>query len=238
MAIQSITPKRLIRDSLISVIPIYKPLLILYIPSLIVSLLKFVIPELLFSIVGTLYYLSIGSIFFGATIVFCYKKLNKEEITIYQSLKKALEKFPELLFLNILKIFLLPLLILFPRFYFLLSLVLIKNLPIADVFKRCWQMTKGYGWQIFWNLVMLKLISDFLHFLPSLVSASIFGFNISVWDINREESSIATSALIINRLLTIATTFFCYYPFSIVYIISMFTRLLSLEKINLNSVRM
>lgn len=234
MTTQSITPVRLLRDSLISVIPIYKSLLILYTPLMILSLSKFVIPELSFRVVSYLYDFLINTIFDGALIFFSYKKLNQEEVTILQSLQKAIEKFPELLFLDTLRF--LVLITWFPRLYFLRSLVLIKDYSSSEVFKQCWQLTRGYGWQIFWNYLTLWFIFIVLSFIPSLISASIF--DVSVWDINREELSITNSALIVNRLLILAINFFVAYPLSITYNMLMFVRLLALEKRNLSSVAM
>ncbi len=77
MLTPSITPVRLLRDSLISVIPIYVSLLVFRIPGLIFSLLQFVIPETLFTVLGYLYFLSIGTTLNGAVIFFTYNKLNQ-----------------------------------------------------------------------------------------------------------------------------------------------------------------
>lgn len=244
MATQSITPKRLLRDSLISVIPIYSSLLVFRIPRLIFSLLQFLIPEILYStVIELLYLFSIGIIFYGAILVFTYKKLNQEEVTISQSLKKATEKFLELIIIVIISFFLLitsPFYAYshtcFPRLYFASFLVMNNGYTPADAFKRSWQLTKGYGWQIFWNILSIVLIWWVLSFLPSLISASIFG--VSVWDINRRELSTTHAAFIWDRLLTITISSLIYIPFHIVYVTLMFIRLLALEKRNSGSVTM
>ncbi|BAY43396.1 hypothetical protein SAMD00079811_09760 [Scytonema sp. HK-05] len=235
MTTQSITPVRLLRDSLISVLPIYKSLLIFFIPSLILSLSKLVIPKILFSIIDELYFLSIGAVFFEAALFFCYKKLNQEEITISQSLQKAIENFPKILFLRICLSPLLLILFLFPRLYFVFSLVIIKDLSTRDVFKRCWQLTKGYGWQIFWNFLTLILISNVLDFISSLISESIFGVS---GELNGGELSTSDPAFVLNRLLTTAINFFVYNPLLTIYVTLMFIRLLALEKRKLGSVAM
>lgn len=237
MTTQPITPKRLIQDSLISAIPIYGSLLVFRIPSLIFSLLQFVITEISYDVITLAYTFSIGTILYGAAVFFSYKKLNQEEITISQSLEKANEKFLELILLLITNGFLLffPFSftsIWFPRLYFASFLVMNNGYSTADAFKRSWQLTKGYGWQIFWNVLSLVLIGLVLRFLPSLISASIFG--VSVWDINRGESS-TTDAGILNRLLTITIFSLIYAPLQIIYLILMFMRLLALEKRKLGS---
>lgn len=56
MTTQLIKPGRLIRDSLILVIPIYTSLLVFRIPGFIFSLLQFVIPEIWFTVLGSLYF--------------------------------------------------------------------------------------------------------------------------------------------------------------------------------------
>ncbi|WP_414587867.1 hypothetical protein [Scytonema sp. PCC 10023] len=228
MTTQSINPVRLLRDSLISVIPIYKSLLILYTPLMILSLSNFVIPKILFSIIGGLYSLSIGTVFYGAALFLCYKKLNQEDITIFQSLQKALEKFAEFLFLQILYFVLLLPLILFPRLYFVFPLVIIKDFPTAYAFKRSWQLTKGYGWHIFWNLLTLRLIRIALPFISSLISASIF--RVSVWELNRGELLTTHPAFVFDRLLTTAIYFFVYNPLLTIYVTLMFVRLLAFKK--------
>ncbi|MBV6628016.1 MAG: hypothetical protein KI793_34710 [Rivularia sp. (in: Bacteria)] len=234
MTTKSIKPGRLIRDSLITVIPIYRLLLVFYIPRLILYLLKFVIPNILLSnILDQLYSLSIGSIFGGAALFFSYKKINKEKTTIDQALQKAIKKFSELLLLSIiLSLLFIPDFI--PRLWFVLYAVMIEDYSIADAFKRSWQLTKGYGWQIFRSILIVKSILWVLIFLPSLISASTFG--ISVWDINRGELLTNNPAFIFNRLLTICINLFVYNPFMTMYQVLMFVRLLALEKRKLDSV--
>lgn len=46
-------------------------------------------------------FFSIGTIFYGAVIYFTYKKINHQEVTISQSLQKAIEKFSENLILQL-----------------------------------------------------------------------------------------------------------------------------------------
>jgi hypothetical protein len=231
MLTQSITPVRLLRDSLISAIPIYTSLLVFRIPRLIFSLLQFVIPEILFTVLDYLYILSIGTVLYGAVIFFIFKKLNQEEITISQSLQKATEKFSEISILNIL--YCLLLIILSPRLYFALHFIIIKNYPAPDAVKRCWLLTKGYGWRVFWNFLIISLINEILNFIPSLISASIFG--VSVWEVNSDTLSATHPAFVVNKLLALAISNFIYQPFFIVFVTLMFVRLLTVDKIKLGS---
>ena len=76
MTTQPITPKRLIQDSLISAIPIYGSLLVFRIPSLIFSLLQFVITEISYDVITLAYTFSIGTILYGAAVFFSYKKIK------------------------------------------------------------------------------------------------------------------------------------------------------------------
>ncbi|MEH2459168.1 hypothetical protein [Nostoc sp.] len=231
MLTPSITPVRLLRDSLISVIPIYTSLLVFRIPRLIFDLLQFVIPEILFTVIDHLYILSIGTILSGAGIFFTYKKLNQEEVTIYKSLQKAIEKFSEILILQIFNRLLL--LILFPRLYFAFYLIIIKNYPAPDAVQRCWLLTKGYGWRILGNLLILTIINSILNFLPSLISASIFG--VSVWEVNSDTLSATHPAFFVKKLFEIAIYSFIAQPLFIVFITLMFVRLLARDKIKLGS---
>ncbi|MEM1393621.1 MAG: hypothetical protein AAF630_00855 [Cyanobacteria bacterium P01_C01_bin.38] len=233
MTTQSIKPGRLIRDSLILVIPIYTSLLVFRIPGFIFSLLQFVIPEIWFTVLVSLYFLSINIIFYGAVRHFTYKKINHQEVTISQSLQKAIEKFSELILLSTFFSLYIPILG-FPRLWFVYHAVMIEDYSIADAFKRSWQLTKGYGWQIFWNFLILMPISWVRTFLPSLISASIFG--ISVWDINREGLLTTDPAFIFNKLLTISVYSLIYFPLVTIYELLIFMRLLALEKRKLDSV--
>ena len=111
---------------------------------------------------------------------------------------------------------------------------MIEDYSIADAFKRSWQLTKGYGWRIFWNFLILTPISWVRTFLPSLISASIFG--ISVWDINREGLLTTDPAFIFNKLLAISVYSLMYFPLVRIYELLIFMRLLALEKRKLDSV--
>lgn len=231
MLTPSITPVRLLRDSLISVIPIYTSLLVFEIPKLIFSLLQFVIPEILFTVLGYLYFFSIDTTLKVAVRFFTYKKLNQEEVTISQALQKATEKFSEIIILQILYSFLL--LSIFPRFYFVFHLIIIKNYPVPDAVQRCWLITKGYGWRIFGNLLIINIIQNILNFIGSLITASIFG--VSVWEVNSDALSATNPAFIVNNFLEIAISYFIYRPLSTVFMTLMFVRLLARDKIKLGS---
>ncbi|MDF5736073.1 MULTISPECIES: hypothetical protein [unclassified Nostoc] len=231
MLTQSITPIRLLRDSLISVIPIYTSLLVFIIPGFIFSLLQFVIPKIWFTVLANLYFLSIGTIFNVALIFFAYKKLNQEEVTIYQALQKATEKFSEILIFEIFQVLLL--LFFFPRLYFGDYLIIIKNYPAPDAVQRCWLLTKGYGWRIFGNLLIINIIQQILNFIGSLITASIFG--VSVWEVNSDALSATNAAFIVNNFFQIPIYYFIYRPLSKVFVTLMFVRLLARDKRKLGS---
>lgn len=223
----TLSPKNLIRDSFIAIIPFYKPFLVFFIPRLILSLLTFVISRNLWIVIYLLYIFSLRPIVFGGILYFCYKKLNQEDVTISRSLQKATEKFSELLLLRIFQYLLLIGTILFPRLYFVPYLVMVEDYPIADVLKRCWKLTKGYGWQIFWNLLLLGVIGNVLSFLASLISSAIFG--VSVWDLNQGKFLMTDPAFAFDRLLTVAIFFFVYFPLQFVYETLMFMRIRNLD---------
>ena len=241
MTTKSIKPVRLIRDSIISTVPIYKSLLVFFIPgffipTFIFSLLKFVIPEILFKIINYLYLFSISPILSGAIFLFSYKKLNKEKITISQALQQAFNKFPALLLLEVMRYFLYLIPPFFPRFYSVFFTVIIDDYSLADSFKRSWQLTKGYGWRIFWITLTILFIPGVLNFFSSLISASIFG--VSVWELNRGGLLASDPAFIMNILLTISVYFLIYLPLINIYKLLIFMRLLGLEKRKLDSVTM
>jgi len=231
MLTPSITPVRLLRDSLISVIPIYTSLLVFIIPRFIFSLLQFVIPKIWFTVLASLYYLSIGTISNVALIFFSYKKLNQEEVTISQALQKATEKFSEMLIFEIFQR-LLPL-VFFPRLYFGDYLIVIKNYPAPDAVQRCWLLTKGCGWRVFGNFLIINTILNILNFIVSLITASIFG--VSVWEVNSDALSATNPAFIFNKFFTIAIFYFIYGPLYTVFATLMFVRLLARDKIKLGS---
>ena len=221
-----LNPKNLIQDSFIYMRPIYGFLLIFFIPRLILDLLTFDIPEKSRIIIYLLYFFSIDNLVWGGTIFFVYHKLNGEEVTLFQSLQKGIEKFSELLFARIL-LFGFRLLIC-PRLYFAPYLVMVENRPITDVFKQCWQLTRGYGWQILWNfLIIFRFVPNVL---ISLISASIFG--VSVRDLNLAETAFA-----FDRLLTIAINYFLFYPFFRIYFVLIFVKILNSKQNKVRSSR-
>lgn len=228
-----LNPKILIRDSFIYLRPIYGFLLILWFPWLILALLTFAIPKNLAIIISSLYFFSLDNLVWGGAIFFVYQKLNGEEVTLFQSLQKALEKFSSLIFARILLFGFI--LYICPRLYFVPYLVVVENYPITDVFKRCWQITRGYGWQIFWNyLIIPTFVPNILSFLSSLITGSIFG--VSVWDLNRNKYFITEPPFAFDRLLTIAIYFFLFYPFFRVYFVLMFAKILNSKKRKLDLV--
>lgn len=227
-----LSPKILIRDSFISIIPFYKLCLVFWIPWLISSLLTFFIPQNFWLIIELLRSLSLGTILWGAIIYFNYKKINQEKVTILQSFKKGIEKFLELLFLAILRYILFY--SIFPRLYFVDYLVVVENYPVTDAFKRCWKMTKGCGWQIFCNFITIRILYGMLSFLSSLIISAIFG--VSVWELIRQKFLMAEPAFAIDRLLTFTIYFFVGNPLGYVYRTLMFIRIrnLNLDKKNLD----
>jgi len=222
-----LNPKILIRDSFVYMRQIYGFLLIFSIPRLTVILLVLFIPLKSWRIINLLYFFSIDNLVWGVANFFVYQKLNGEEVTLFKSLQKALEKFSFLIFARIL-LFGLGLYIC-PRLYFVPYIVVTKNYPITDVFKQCWQLTRGYGWQIFWNyLIINTLVPDVLSFLSSLITASIFG--VSVWGLNANKYLITEPAFTFDRLLTITIYFFLFFPLFRVYLLLIFVKILNAKK--------
>ncbi|HIK06956.1 MAG TPA: hypothetical protein IGS40_20075 [Trichormus sp. M33_DOE_039] len=233
MLTPSITPIRLLKDSLRLMLLVYINLLFFLIPYIILSLSKFAVSEIAFSLIYILYYFSLGILVIGARVFLVYKKLNYEDVTVYDSLRVTINKFPEIIFLEVINL-LGIITFLLPRLYFVRYLVIIEDLTTAEAIKRCWYMTKGYGWQIFWNLLTFSFsIRTTLNILSSLITAFVFGA--SFWDVNRDASSINQQVFISYNLINISINFFFSYPLSTVYDMLMFIRILNADKRNLKA---
>jgi hypothetical protein len=208
-ATRSVDCRQLLRESLTRFQPIYPSLLILGIPSLIISFVNAFLTEgtLLRNALTLIYFLVIVPWFAGAAILYIYRYLTQEPINVLRSLQLTLPKLPQLILG-----FLLLLLILVPafillvipgiylsvRFGFALYAIAIENISALDGLTRSWDMVKGRWWSVFWA----QLLGSFVFFFPIGLISGIIGTTYGTEAIATQISS-AVLGFLVTPLLSL-----------------------------------
>ncbi|NES19969.1 MAG: hypothetical protein F6K41_13795 [Symploca sp. SIO3E6] len=170
----SINPGRLFKDSLGNVSPIYGSLLLLNSPDIIFVLLINFLPYPINSILSIIYYLILPPLILGATIIYIYRYLNQNHISVADAFEYAASKYLRLLFgLILLVIILIPafilliipafILLIIPGIYlsirlgFISCAIVIEDCSVIEVIKLSWELTAGRWWSIFWASLAVSL---------------------------------------------------------------------------------
>jgi hypothetical protein len=235
MITQSIAPKRLLQDSFTLVKPIYSSLLLLVIPLLILDLPQFLLPKGI-SIIVVFFigeFLMI-SLILGASLFYTYQKLTHREVTVFESLQKAINKLPQILLSRVLEYIIVistTLLLFFPGIYFSVRLffivfgIIIENHSATGAISRSWQLVKGRWWSVFWALLVMLIALYVPILLIGMIVASVFGVSSIELYLGIESGP----AFIIYTLVSSIFVFFVN-PMLIMYQTLMFMSLLVLER--------
>lgn len=229
MRVSSIHPWYLLKSAFRSIQPFYGTLLLLSVPLSISPLFSAMVPEPLRSVFSTLYYLLIWSVFSSASILYIYCKFNHKDISIKQSIKVSLNKFADLLLWKTLQILLIIPII--PRLSFVTWAIVVENYPLEDAIRRSWNLTKGYGWQIFGSYIALGLGTEAVRTLLNRVIAAAFGA--SPADLS-QISSITDLPGVVAQFANLGLAIFLIQPISLVFCTLIFLYLLDVEEQRLN----
>jgi|GEM_PF-2553656 len=225
MRTPSIHPWPLLKASLKTIQPFYGVLLIFSLPLSVLGVFRWIVPESLFSIVGTLYYLSIWSIFSAALVLYIYRKLKGKEISVSQSIQVSIKYFPILLLWKTLSMILI-LIPLIPRLYFVTWVIMVEGCSVEDAVRRSWTLTKGYGWQIFGSCMVISLGFNAVAFLSNAIVAAMF--DVSLVDLS---SSLSITYLpgAIARFASVGLNLFLFNPVDYAFNSLIFIYLLELK---------
>jgi hypothetical protein len=223
--ISSIHPWHLLKASFQTIPLFYGALLIFSVPLSISPLFDFIVPESLHLVFGTLYYLSIWSIFSAAAILYIYCKINGREITIGQSIQLSLSKFSTLLVWRTLQMFLFIDFI--PRLVLITWGIMVEDQSIEDAVRRIWNLTRGYGWQIFGSLIALRLGFRAIQGLSNGVISATFG--VSIVDMS-QQSSIIYLPGVVAKVFNVGLNVFLFTPFNLTFYLLIFLYLLDVER--------
>lgn len=188
---------RLLKDSIGYSSSVYGRILVLFVPSLVISvLIGLSIAE---GSAGTSFLLLLVSytcvlpLIGGASIFYVHQNLTQQGVTVADSMQKAIERFSQLALASVLFIatflagslcLIVPGIYLSVRLSFIIYAVIIENRSATDSFARSWMLTKGYWWQIFWALAavtfplaivsgLLTLLTDNNQFFSSFIGGLI-----------------------------------------------------------------
>ncbi|RCJ25056.1 hypothetical protein A6S26_17865 [Nostoc sp. ATCC 43529] len=188
MNAQSINPIRLLKDSRTLVAPIYKSVLLFFIPYGILIIISLFIPNNFSLLLGFVYGLSIQIISRFSAFFYVYQHLISCDTTIYNSVKFVIGKYLQILLSYVLiNLITFPafLLLIFPGIYvsnclaFAPYAIVIENCSAADGIKRSWQLVKRKWWSVFWALLILSILVSIPIILISFIVANAFG--VSGW---------------------------------------------------------
>ncbi|MBD2056571.1 hypothetical protein H6F88_11180 [Oculatella sp. FACHB-28] len=184
------------------------------------------VPESLRSVFSTLYYLSIWSIFSSASVFYIYCKLNCQKISIQQSIRVSLNKFADLLLWKTLQVVLIYTFII-PRLSFVTWAIMIENYSLEDALRRSWNLTRGYGWQIFGSYVAFALGARAATTLSSGLIAAAFG--VSLTDLS-QPASITDLPSVVAKVADLGLSLFLIQPISLMFYMLIFLYLLDVER--------
>lgn len=169
---------QLLKDTFTYTPPIYLPLLIFFLPSLIISLLTLGMTPGAAILTSVIDLLGIVPFVTGAAIFYVYQNLTNRGATIPDSMQAAGERFVQLVFLTFIVFVLLVagfILLVVPGIYLSIRLsfvyyaLMIENRSTFDSLSRSWQLTQGHWWKIFWAFLALIAI-----FIPAFIVFVIF----------------------------------------------------------------
>jgi len=170
---------QLLKDSFAYTPPIYLPLLVFFLPTLIISLLELGMTPGAAMLTSVINLLGIVPFVTGAAIFYAYQNLTNRGATIPDSMQAAGERFAQLVFLTfIVSILLIAgfILLVIPGVYLSIRLsfvyyaLMIENRSTFDSLIRSWQLTQGHWWKIFWAFLVLI----FAIFIPAFIVLVIF----------------------------------------------------------------
>jgi hypothetical protein len=189
------------------------------------------VPETLRPVFSALYYLLIWSIFSSASVLYIYCKFNHKDISLQQSIKVSLNKFADLLLWRTLQMILIFTFII-PRLSFVTWAIVIENYPLEDALRRSWNLTKGYGWQIFGSYIALSLGAGAVRTISNRVITAAFG--VSPGDLS-QLSSITDLPSVVAQFANLGLAIFLIQPIGLVFSTLIFLYLLDVEEQRLNS---
>ncbi|WP_414570815.1 hypothetical protein [Nostoc sp. CCY 9925] len=207
MNAQSINPIRLLKDSRTLLAPIYKSVLLLFIPYGIFIIISLFIPNKFSFLLGFLYGISIQIVSRFSAFFYVYQHLINSDTTIYNSLKFVIGKYLQILLSYVLiNLITLPaiLLLIVPGIYvtnrlaFAPYAIVIENCSAADGIRQSWQLVKGKWWSVFWALLLISILVSIPIILIPFVVANAFG--VSGWEVLLG-TSLSLYANIISSLL-------------------------------------
>lgn len=167
---RKIEPGRLLRDSLNYASSVYVPMLVFFVPSLVLTLLVNV--ALLEGALGVTFLLYLCYLFTvpfvsGASIYFVQKNLTQQGVTIGDAMKRAADKFSQLTLVTLMSglaigiglvLLIVPGIYLSVRLTFIYYAVMIENVPAVDALKRSWEITQNLWGQLFLAFLILGLV--------------------------------------------------------------------------------
>ncbi|MDZ8241108.1 MAG: hypothetical protein RMZ69_28775 [Nostoc sp. ChiQUE01a] len=186
----NLNPIRLLKDSRTLLSPIYKSVLLLFIPYGIFVIVSLFIHNNLSILLNLLYGASIHIISKFSAVFYVYQRLISNDTTIYNSLKFVIGKYLQILLCDVLTY-----LITLPAFFLLIVpgiyvtnrlafapyAIVIENCSAADGIRQSWQLVKGKWWSVFWAFLLMLILIWIPIILVLLIAGNAFG--VSSWEV-------------------------------------------------------
>jgi magnesium-transporting ATPase (P-type) len=198
---------QLLRDAINYTKPIYIPLLVLFLPSFIISLLVLGMSPGSTVLLSVIDLFAITPFVTGAAIFYAHQNLTNRGATIPDSLQAAGERFARLVFLNLilsviiivgLVLLIIPGIYLSVRLSFVFYALMIERRSVFDSLNRSWQLTQGHWWKIF---------RAFLALIVALVPIMIVAFIIAFFDPGGADLESSFITLLISPFLSVFYVF-------------------------------
>ncbi len=176
---KEIAPFELLQESFSQAMPIFLPLTILALPSVVVAVLQEVVPSLkspLQIITG----LILNPLISGASIYFAYRYISTQTIDLGGSFTKALGKLVQLIvgfLLYLIAVIIGFCLLIVPGIYVALRLgfvlygIMIDDLDAVEALKSSWELVGGRWWAVF----VAQLVPAICFIIPVLIIGGIIG---------------------------------------------------------------
>jgi hypothetical protein len=175
----TISARRLLIDAFNYTKPIYFPMVVFFVPTLLITLILPTIASpsasFLLEFINVIF---VTPFVTGASIFYAHQNLTQRGATVPESLQAAGEKFFQLsLLLILLLVFLIPafILLIVPGVYlsirwsFVFYAIMIEGYSASDALSRSWKLTEGHWWLIFRTALLFTLALVIPAFFLALV---------------------------------------------------------------------
>lgn len=171
--------RQLLKDSFTYTPLLYLPLLVFFLPSLMISLLILGMTPGAAVLTSIINILGVAPFVTGAAIFYAHQNLTNRGATIPDSIQAAGERFTQLVFLTFILfallivgfiLFVVPGIYLSIRLSFVYYALVIEHRSTFTALNRSWKLTQGHWWKIFWAFLALVVAV----FIPAFIVLVVF----------------------------------------------------------------